>query len=325
MKIKHTLLNKIDSLLTSNPWTNVYGVARSLLAFGTLITLLANHSSILFNTVGSGSINHDWQSTVGLFNILKDQLELARFLAMGVLLLVISGWRPRITGILHAYVSYSFFISCPIIDGGDHITSLLSFLLLPICLTDSRKWHWSSPKNISTLSATSQIAVLFAWGTFLLIRLQACFVYFQAGEAKMQVNDWTNGTAVYYWATNHYHGVADWIKPLTISLLSNTYIVMGLTWGVIVFELLLASAIVMPPTSRKRKLLLVAGMIFHLGIVSVHGLVSFFFAMSALLVLYLRPANVQINLSAFTKLSPIDLIKNILPTKSQPVDSRELT
>jgi len=56
-----------------------------------------------------------------------------------------------ITGALHWYVAYSFINSATVIDGGDHIASILAFLLLPVTLTDTRKWHWSmkSPMEIT--------------------------------------------------------------------------------------------------------------------------------------------------------------------------------
>ena len=42
---------------------------------------------------------------------------------------------------------------------------------------------------------------------------------------------------------------------------------------------------------KHRKKLLIIGMLFHLGIVFVHGLFGFFFAMAAALILYLWPVH----------------------------------
>ncbi len=60
----------------------------------------------------------------------------------------------------------------------------------------------------------------------------------------------------------------------------------AVTWGVILLDLLLFITVAIdrrwwPP-------LLVLGLAFHSGIVLVHGLVSFFFAMAGALLLYLR-------------------------------------
>jgi hypothetical protein len=60
-----------------------------------------------------------------------------------------------------------------------------------------------------------------------------------------------------------------------------------LTWGVMVFEYLLSTALVMP--RRYWKLMLFSGMFFHGSILCIQGISSFSVAMMAALLLYLRP------------------------------------
>jgi hypothetical protein len=67
-----------------------------------------------------------------------------------------------------------------------------------------------------------------------------------------------------------------------------------LSWGSMLFEALLASAIVFP--SRAKLFMLKSGIIFHFSILLIHGYTSLFFAMSGALFLYLYPAK-----KSFTK------------------------
>lgn len=283
-------LQKLDnftlSITQNNPFTNVYGTARSILALGTCLTLIVNPVEHLFFASSLARMgNTSDLFGISLFTVLDNHLELARILAIIALLLVISGYRPRLTGILHWYITFSFYADCSNIDGGDHLANVLSFLLIPICLADNRVWHW---KNSTTL-VVREIPNLIAWVVGLVVRIQVCMIYFQAGVGKIPVEEWANGTAFYYWFTHHYHGADTWLKKLLLPILQTSWGVVSITWGGIIFEVFLFLAIVMPKNDKRRHYLLISGLVFHLSIVLVHGLVSFFFSMAAALILYLRP------------------------------------
>ena len=140
MKIWQRIFNKLDQFATTNYYTVIYGIARTSLAVGTLITLLFNsiptlYAEHLYNKMpditGLGNLN--------LFHLFGyDGLVYSKIIAILILLMVISGFYPRITGILHWYVSFSFFTSATIIDGGDQITAVLTLFLIPITLLDDR-------------------------------------------------------------------------------------------------------------------------------------------------------------------------------------------
>lgn len=281
-------MNRSEAL----PWTNVYGVARTLIALGTLLTLLLNDTDALFRPAGLTVGEAAGGSTLVRFSLFAlvpvEYLGLAKWLAIGVLIGVISGWRPRITGLLHWYVAFSFASTCFLIDGGEHVTAVLTLLLVPVTLTDSRKWHWSTAPPVSAESPLGRhLTRLMAVSSLLAIRLQVAVIYFHAGVGKMSVTEWANGTAVYYWFTDPGFGAPAWLQPLIIPALTNSVTVTALTWGVILFEIGLAAALVMdrrwwPP-------LLKLGLLFHFGIILVHGIVTFAIVMWAALILYLRP------------------------------------
>jgi antimicrobial peptide system SdpB family protein len=286
----------------ATPWTNVYGLARSLLALGTLLTLLAHDTHELLRPLGtsvSQVVRGVFLARFSLYAILPETyLEAGRWFSIAVLLLVISGWRPRVTGVLHWWVCASYSAAAVLVDGGDQVTAVLTLLLIPVTLTDGRTWHWSPARPASSPSSSSSSAGagetarvgvprLIALSVMLVIRLQVSIIYFQSGVAKLEVPEWANGTALYYWFTHPVYGLSPWRERLFMPLLTNPLGVTLATWGVMAFEVMLFTALVMNRTWWKY--LLPLGIAFHFGIVVVHGLVSFFFAMAGALVLYLRP------------------------------------
>ena len=272
------------------PWTNVYGLARSMLALETLSTLALHDADRLFRPLGyeiAQVTDNPLVSHLSLFSLLAgERLQLARWIAIGILLLVISGWRPRITGLLHWWVSFSFATSAVLLEGGDQITANLTLLLLPVTLTDPRTSHWAPPTAPLTRS-WQKVLALVALSALVVVRLQVAGIYLHASIGKMRVAEWQNGTALYYWFLHPVFGVSDWLRPFVLPLLTNGVTVTAMTWGVIALELFLFAGLVME--KRYRPLLLKLGLLFHFGIVLVHGLGAFFLAMAGALILYLRP------------------------------------
>jgi antimicrobial peptide system SdpB family protein len=278
-----------------SPFTNVYGLARTLLAINTLLVLVVHSTDSLFRPLGEeigSAYGSHFPLNLSLFSVLSgDLLPWARALAIVVLLLVISGWRPRFTGILQWWVSWSFSVSSFVIEGGDQITAILTLLLIPITLLDPRRSHWAvtsaiDPEGLRSWSATS------AWWV---IRLQVAFLYLHASVGKLPSPEWSNGTAVYYWFVHEQFGATAWIQSMLLPVLSQPLGVLLATWGVLALELLLFVAVAMPRSRWSGMLLL--GLLFHSSIILVHGLVSFFFAMAGALVLYLRPLDKPFDLS----------------------------
>ena len=284
------------------PWTNVVGAARTLLALGTLTTLLFNPATHLFMPLGRslhGIVDRLFPGKYGLFFLFgPEDLEIARWIAIAVLVVVATGWRPRFTGLLHWWISVSWASSGILIDGGDQVTAVLTTLLLPITLTDGRRWHWSRHPVPTPATHASEIARLVASSTFLVIRLQVAIIYFNAGVAKMFVTEWSNGTAMYYWLSSPLFGAPDWIRPFLDPVVQNPFTVTLFTWSVMLFEVGLAMALVM--NRRWWPAFLWTGLVFHLGIGIVHGLVSFGLAMTAALLLYLRPVDQEFSLRSTT-------------------------
>lgn len=304
------MINKISRLALrlskSMAWSNVYGLARTLLAIGTLSTLLANSNVTLFGDIHSSKfLNYKVPGLArfSFFYLLNHQLNYAVLIAIACLIIVAIGWRPRITCIIHWYIAFSFNIYTSVADGGDQITTVLTLLLIPICLLDNRTWHWQA----ITRADQKPYLGLVGYFSYISIRIQIAVLYLDAAVEKFKVAEWKNGTAIWYWLNDPILGCNDFWKPIIIPLLKNPFIVNILTWGPIVFEMILFLGLTL--NKRYRNVLLTVGILFHFIILLFHGLISFFFSMSAALILYLRPWEQPFNFEYIASLKQVLLSK----------------
>lgn len=275
----------IERLSLKFVWSNSIGLSRTLLALATLITLLFNPFNQLFN---EGTPACDALG-ISIFCLLKDKIWLLKSFCFIVLSLVIMGWRPRFTCLLHWWISYSFANSGAVIDGGDHICVILTTLLIPVCLTDSRKWHWNyfNDLNQGDFSYLFAAKSIMASTTLFVIKVQVSFIYLHSAVAKVSVKEWLDGTALYYWFTHPVFGANDTLKPILLPIVTHEYISAYLTWLVILFEFSLFAGIFM--NKKTKTFFFVLGIAFHFGIFLLHGLFTFFLVMSSALILYLHP------------------------------------
>lgn len=280
-----------------NIWTNVYGLARSILAFGTILTLLFNNNITLFYNILPGSENQMYLSPFikySFFILLNNHILFAKIIAILILLIVISGWKPRYTCILHWYIAFSFFISCSVVDGGDQVGTVLTFLLIPIAFTDKRNNHWGRPLfSELTDSRKTLLKKILANSSAVMIRIQVAIIYLNASVEKFKVPEWKNGTILWYWFQDPVYGANSSFLPFIKSLLDVPIILIISTWAVIFTEFLLFLGLVIDPKYRKH--LLVLGIAFHFAIILIHGLGTFFLSMVSALILYLLPLEITFN------------------------------
>jgi antimicrobial peptide system SdpB family protein len=282
---------RVADAMRVGPWTNVYGLSRSLLALSSLATLLTNPPSLLFY-VGPG-IDHVLRCgqarALSLYCVIPHHnLVLAQIIAIGVLLAAVSGWRPQLTAIPHWWVTFSFQASTTEIDGGDRIAAIATLLIIPLALTDYRKSHWdTSTITMTSLEGLTRSAL--AWSAVWVLRLQVAGIYLQSSVAKLTRPEWVNGTAVYYWLTDPTFGAPSWLSPILRPVLDAAVGVRLLTWAVIVIEFGLFLTLLIP--GRIRIYWLTPGVLLHAGIAVCMGLISFSLAMIGCLVLFLIPAD----------------------------------
>lgn len=273
------------------PWTTTYPIARTLLASSLALTLALNSPDTLFVSrplegIPSGVQCQIGISELGLFCLAGGTaLHFKQWLAVAVLVLAASGYRPRWLGVPHWWLTFSFQANAGVVDGGDQLAAILCLLLIPVTLLDGRRWHWSAKE----MYADSAAARFVAWWCYGLVRLQVAAVYFHAAMGKVQVTEWVDGTALYYWVLHPGFGAPAWLLPLVRPIVLSGPAVAVLTWGVVLLEFLLAAALLARDDYRFP--LLVAGLLLHAGILIIHGLVSFSLVMFAALLLYLPPDN----------------------------------
>ncbi|GGO00603.1 hypothetical protein GCM10010116_00920 [Microbispora rosea subsp. aerata] len=266
-----------------SPWTNVYGLARTLLALATIGTLTASPLDVLFDPYGRPCRG---VGSLGLFCLVpEDHLGFARAAAVAVLVVVASGWRPRLTALPHWWLTFSLQVSTVVPDGGDQIASVVTLLLLPVALNDPRRWHWQAPAPSG--GSRSLVASLVAWSAVLVIRLQVAGLYFQASVSKLGREEWADGTALYYWLSDPQFGAPSWMSAVLDPVLRDPLGVTALTWGPLVIEFAIALGLVVG--RRAWPYFLAGGVALHLGIAVLMGLTSFATTMIACLVLHLRP------------------------------------
>ncbi len=303
--------DRLERFINNNYWTNTLGLGRSLLALSTLLTLCFNSQEVLFY---SGINNQNTPKIQDLsINIYTWFPELAHgyYFSIIVLILVLIGIYPRITCVFHWLVTFSFLTTTALGDGGDQIASILTLLLIPVCIFDKRKWHWSSIEYTHNFY-TNSIAAIF----YELIRIQMFVIYFFASVGKFPSEEWKNGTALYYWFNEPLFGVNEFYLPFVNIILESPILTSLSTWSVLVLELSLAFAYFIS-SQKTRMIFLFMGVFFHFMIVLFFGLISFYFVMAAGLIFFLISKNFNYEYRNFNLIITIRSKLNLLFSTSK--------
>ena len=262
-------------------WPRGFAIARTLVAIGTLVTLVATPTNTLFYrslNFPEGVVCGDPATKAIALPCLMSgsQQGLMRLLMIVGLLFVLTGYLPRWSGLLHWYITFSFVATSPVPDGGDHLALVITTLMLPSVLVDNRRSSWGDvPPPFATwwiVAGATQVAAL----------LQVMFVYLHAAIAKFGVEEWADGTALWYWSRQNVFGFPEYLRTITDPLFSVAWIVGGATYGVLMVEMFLGLAVFM--ARRWKALAMIFGFLFHLGIALALGLVSFAFSGFGLLI-----------------------------------------
>lgn len=265
------------------------GLIRTLLAFGNLFTLLLNPIAELFPheqwTARLASRENILDKINMFFLFDYNHLYVPYILSILILLMVVVGYFPQITSILHCWVAYSILHALVIVEGGDQITYNLTFLLIPLCLFDRRINHWH--KQVTFNYHLNKYLDYFLFTILCFIQIQVALLYLDAGIEKCKGAEWLDGSGIYYWSTDTVFGASGIIASILFWIFKSGILTFFFTWGVIALEITLFASLFM--TSKQRKHLFLLGVFFHIMIILVHGLFSFGLAMIAALILLLRP------------------------------------
>ncbi|MEU2778849.1 sporulation-delaying protein SdpB family protein [Streptomyces sp. NPDC007162] len=280
-----------------------FGVGRSLICFAELTVVLITPSKALLTpvlTISDGARCGGVRAASAYCLVGgTSHAEHARWILVAVLLVAAIGYRPRWTAIPQLWAVYSIAVSITVPDGGESVGMIMSLLMLPIALTDNRTWQWNPPTE--PLSPSGHAV---AYAAFWAVRLQLAYIYLDTAISKFGVADWANGTAEYYFLRDNMFGVAKpWAGPL-LALSKYPLVVIGMTWGALVVELLIALCIL--GSDRWRKVGLVLDILLHGSIILLMGLWSF--------------ALVMIGSSAVASMPLLRLSPAAAPDEQQPVE-----
>lgn len=119
-----------------------------------------------------------------------------------------------------------------------------------------------------------------------LIQIQICVVYVWTVWHKLKGDQWIDGTAVYY--ASRLDSMTNFPVPF---ILDNLFLIKLMTWGTLVLEFALGTLIWI---KEFRRPLIIAGMIFHLGIEYMMSIPFFELIMMALLLNFYTPEGMRL-------------------------------
>lgn len=184
------LSNIIDA--SQSQYISSAHIIRSAFGVVLFLNLLFNNKSILFYSEGDpepqcrGSLDE-----VSIYCLLG--LEAGTILSLAILLASILGLAPALFSWLQWWVSWSFSVSSNVVDGGDQ--ALANFLLILAIGTIGDKnllAYSKTPKNkVNNLYLKSI--------SFILFNIQVSAIYLHSTLAKVVVEEWRDGSAIWYW------------------------------------------------------------------------------------------------------------------------------
>ncbi|WP_171006263.1 hypothetical protein [Chryseobacterium sp. 2VB] len=262
--------------------TNVLQFARFFLALSLFLTLMCTPFKDLFPEFHIVKLKNNLRELSFLnYYLWFTNIKIPYIITLFILALVILGIYPRFLAILHWWATYSTFYTMFIIEGGDQISVIVTLLLIPICILDKRRFGWS---KLSFPISTNKYLLYFSYTTFIVIQIQLCILYLNAGVAKLSVSEWVDGTAVYYWFNNNIFGAPEYIRVLLGGLFTNNLTVSLINWSVIILEIMLFVSFFLE--QKFKYVLFFIAFIFHFFIFLIHGLGTFWISMTGCLILF---------------------------------------
>lgn len=236
MQMNSVMAYVARSVGTFSAESRVVGVGRSLIALAQISVLVFTPAAYLFVPVGGEAISIDCRSLPQQASayclVDSSQRQLMTWVLLVLLLVVASGLLPRVTPLVHFWVSLSINSSISLPDGGEVVAQVCTFFLILVCINDRRTWHWQAPRNDASTSVFQGVAWAGHWG----LRLQLFYVYLNSSLAKVSVAPWQEGTATYYVARMENFGAAGLFADAVIWSTSLALFALATAWGAILVE-----------------------------------------------------------------------------------------
>ncbi len=263
------------------PRDMIMSAGRSLIAVAELTVLLATPQSVLFGVSPSAQADRlcSGLGTATLWCVTPAHLSyLSQLIAVTILVCVILGLWPRRFCIAHWYVAFSMATRMIVLNGGEEVGQILTLLLIPICLGDSRMCHWRRPSAPMAPGWRGS-----AYAGHLVLRWQIAIIYLEASLSKLLFPAWRAGTAIPILLNDPQFGLPMAIRPTVEHIIATTGVGFALTWSVMAIEICIALAMLSPAPIRRFGVAL--AVCLHLAIVVAMGLFSFGLIMIALVLI----------------------------------------
>lgn len=190
--------------------------------------------------------------------------------SVGLLVLVVLGVVPAITSMCQWWVALSLATGLGLPDGGEQVAQVVTLILIFLCIGDWRFCAWFSPERAR---GGGQAVQGIALGGLWALRLQMAFIYLESGLAKLGVDDWLNGSAMYYVVRDPSFGASGILGAVLRAMTAMPLGVALMSWGTIVVEVAIGLFLLF--AKRDRRLALYAVVFLHVGIIVFIGLWSF--------------------------------------------------
>jgi antimicrobial peptide system SdpB family protein len=257
--------------------------SRVVLGIGTILTIIFNDIFLMipedyyFNIVSLK--NESVVYNLNLFSHFKyEYLNIAKWVCVVLIALTFFFNLNPFFVFIHYTISLSVFHSFLISEGGDQINMILMLIIFIFSLAIS-----------FSNSIIKKSIELFIFT----VKLQASIIYLQASVAKLYVQEWSDGTAIYYWLNHNIFGLPIESMKFINKVLIVPEISFFITFSVIIFELVISYVIW--ANFNNKIIFLILGLLFHFGIFIIHSLPTFFLSMSVILILSFSESILKLN------------------------------
>lgn len=277
--IKRLFLGIDQDISTTVLDSRMLGVARTLMALAQLSLVMLNDPRYFFVPIGEQDLQGSCSDRIiklSIYCVSPADFEAANTVVAILLLVIASGILPRVSSILHFWVSYSIASSISLPDGGETTMQVVTLFMMIACLADGRMWHWQKPcenKGPNVIRAIS-------WAGSWLVRVQVAYIYLFSGLAKLAVEQWQDGTATYYVSRMEYFGAGGLFAEQFRLLLSVPIFTLAATWGTIILEVILAILLLVNKPLCGKMAIAISAFI-HVWIALMIGILSFALIMVA--------------------------------------------
>lgn len=304
-----------DAIMSSaNIRSKFIPIGRAIIGLGQLIFLFFSSQEFRFTEVGSQAIGprcHGWNQASVYCLVGSENMVLTDTLVVFGLILVISGFYPRWTGLLHLYLTYAISTTLAVSDGEKAAVLVIVAVLALVSFSDGRRNAYTTELNSDHLATPvgrlGQAAIIFG-------RVYLCFLYAAAAISQLGGGLWTHKAVSQQAATNTFFG--EWFQVLGTpwSFAHNWPLALAI-WVPVALQVLIAINIL--GTANMRRAAFTFAVILHAGTALSTGVISFGLIMIGCCLAVVTPPNRYEEISLLSKPADGTYLDDFVPVKAE--------